>query len=117
MPLLLSFLTSKAGLAAILSVLVLGVIGVQTARLSHVKAELASVRKADAAAAAEAAQRLKAAQAVSVASQTENASTRVQIVTRYKTLTAKAEALGPEVDADCRIPSSWVALWNEGAQP
>lgn len=114
-PAILSMLTSRAGLAVIAGALVLGVIGVQTLRLQHAKADLTSLRKADAEALAQAVARQKVSASISVASQAKSASDRVQIVTRYKTLLERVPQVG-EGALNCSPPASWVALWNEAAR-
>src|SRR5581483_11274608 len=103
---ILAFLLKRPALVGLAALAI--ALGVTDLRLHHANGDLAALRKADAASLAEAAQRQKAASAISTDARTESASARVQIVTRYRTLAAKADELGPEMDRDCVIPKAWV---------
>lgn len=114
---MLAFLLSKAGLTLIAVALVVAVIGVQTLRLDHAKADLTALRKADAAAEALAVERAKAGQAISAASQVQVASERAQIVTRTQTLVKQVKVYVPAAaDAACVVPVGFVRLHDAAAQ-
>lgn len=111
-------LTSKLGLAGIACALVLGVIGVQTLRLSHAKSEIASMVAAQTVARADVARH--EAQGVAISSEASRGLSVAQagVVVKFKRLAAKVpEVDTADVDRDCRVPDSWVTLWNQGAQP
>ena len=110
-PAVIAFFLQRPALIGLLALAM--ACGVQTLRIDHVKRDLTSLRKADAAAIALSADRLKAANAVSVASQAQSVAEGSRIVTKYRTLVERIPAEIPEgADRDCVIPSGFVNLWN-----
>jgi len=113
---ILAFLTSKAGIVAIVCALVLGVIATQTLRLNHAKADLTSLKAANKAAAAQVAALNVKSAAISehVASDVSAERTRVRTIT--KTLIERVPEYVPaDADRDCVVPRGWVRLHDAAA--
>ncbi len=114
---MLAIVTSKLGLMAMASVLVLGVIGVQTLRLNHAKSEITAMKAQEKA--AEAAEKVREANAA-VISQTASAGIvaaqeKTRTVTR--TLVQKVtQYVSASADADCVVRSGVVQFLDAAAQ-
>ena len=116
MPIILAFLTSRTGIIGAICVLVLGIIGVQTLRLAHVKSELAAVREADRKAEASVKAHERAAVVVSRTARAANDREQTRIQTVTKTLIKQVKVYVPaSADANCVVNSGFVQLYNSAA--
>ena len=98
---------------AVASVLVLGVIGVQTLRLNHAKSEITSMKAQEKAAEAAVALRTAQQAAISQAASSKLSEAQAATVVKYRTLIERVPVSVPaSADKACQIDAPFISLWN-----
>ena len=94
----------------------LGIIGIQTVRLNHAKSQIVSMQAAEKLAEAQEKAREASAAAISQKASSGLSEAKAQVIVKYRTLVQRVAVANPaSLDVACKLPPTWIDLWNAGS--